>query len=110
MQCTNDYNRLLIVGAGPAGLALSIEARSMGFEVLLVDRKRSRNRPYSELLSGKARCHLQRLDILDEFAGEHKLIHGHRVRWGSAQWREVDSIFSPYGSSWLIDRSRLDRI
>ncbi|MDD5504326.1 MAG: NAD(P)/FAD-dependent oxidoreductase [Candidatus Omnitrophica bacterium] len=60
-----DANRVIVVGAGPAGMMASISAALSGADVTLIERNHLPGRKL--LLSGKGRCNLTNACPMDEF-------------------------------------------
>ena len=58
-------NKIVVVGAGPAGLMAVIRAGSLGQEVILIDKNPTLGKKL--LLSGKGRCNLTNAGELDSF-------------------------------------------
>lgn len=67
----SDKTQVLIVGAGPAGLAAAIELGLRGIEVLVVERNpRGGTAPRAKTTNVRTRTHLRRWGIADRLAEE----------------------------------------
>jgi flavin-dependent dehydrogenase len=100
---------VLVVGAGPAGIASALALHARGLRVAVTERRLRGTRGTSgETLPGRAKLVLDALglaDVLDDWACTP--IYAHRSRWGPAL-RERSLLLDPYGHGWQIDRDRFD--
>jgi flavin-dependent dehydrogenase len=63
----NEREKILIVGAGPAGAAAAIRLAQDGFQVTLVEREKfPRRKLCGEFISPECLLHFRRLGVLDE--------------------------------------------
>lgn len=99
---------VVIVGAGPAGIAAALTLRRHGASVLVADRSLARP-TLGEGLAPSASPILQDLGLWERFnADTHQPAYGNRSAWGSPDVRERDFIRNPYGHGWHLDRPRFD--
>lgn len=100
---------MAILGAGPSGAAAAIALGRMGFSVVLLERDRLESIPVGETLPGEIIRPLTRLGVWTSFlAASHKPSPGTVSIWGDTHPHERDFLFSPYGASWHLDRTRFD--
>lgn len=120
-QLTAD---IIIVGAGVAGCATAIAIKNIspGLRITLLDRSFAGNvaaaenvygaliKPkIGETLPSQVMIPMQRLGIWERFrVEEFSQSGGTRAIWGDAKAYANESIFSPYGSGWHLDRGRFD--
>jgi flavin-dependent dehydrogenase len=99
---------ILIVGAGPAGLALAIGLARLGrYQVTVVDRRQSIGNTLGEVLPPGIVGPLSQLGVWDAFLDDgHLPSSGVSIWWGNSQRRDWDYIRSPFGRGWHIDRCR----
>jgi flavin-dependent dehydrogenase len=98
-----------ILGAGPSGAAAAISLGRMGFSVALLERDRFETIRVGETLPGEIIRPLTRLGVWTSFlAASHNPSPGTISIWGDMQPHERDFLFSPYGNSWHLDRTRFD--
>jgi flavin-dependent dehydrogenase len=109
---------VIIVGAGVAGCAsaIAIKKDNPGLEVCIIDRKNDDGERVSvaqikigETLPPQVMIPMQKLGIWEQFkAAEFARSAGTLAIWGNYQPHANESIFSPYGDSWHLDRVRFD--
>jgi flavin-dependent dehydrogenase len=102
---------VLVVGAGPAGIATALALHARGLRVAIAERRMrgTRGTP-GETLPGRVRPVLAALgiaDVLDDWSCTP--IHAHRARWGSAL-RERNLAHDPHGHAWQVDRDGFDEL
>jgi len=98
---------VVIVGAGPAGLAAGLALAGQGVRPLVLDRPGGRtSRKIGESLAPRAWPILQRLGIeslIDE--SRHLASPGTLSNWGHEGLVSNDFLMQPYGRGWHLDRS-----
>ncbi len=98
---------VVIVGAGPAGLAAGLALASQGIRPLVLDRPAGRSsRKIGESLAPRAWPILQRLGIdslIDE--SRHLQSPGTVSSWGHEGIASNDFFLQPHGRGWHLDRS-----
>lgn len=101
---------VLVVGAGPAGLATALALRRQGaLSVAVVDRAASEHVRVGETLAPGARVLLETLGLWADFqAQEHLPAYGTAAAWGQAELAERDFLMTPFGCGWNLDRQRFD--
>lgn len=57
--------KIIVVGAGPAGMMAAISASELGAQVLIIEKNNQAGRKL--LFSGKGRCNLTNYDVLEDF-------------------------------------------
>jgi flavin-dependent dehydrogenase len=97
----------VVIGGGPAGLALAIELRQSGLLVVVVDRGHP-TAILGETFRGEVKYALQRLGVSERLNPFLKPLAGRRARWGTGALRESSTLFNPHGSDFLLDRSTLE--
>ena len=96
---------VLIIGAGPAGLAAAITLRQQGISATVVYREEKGHFKAGESLSGTARVSLEKLGLWDIFiADPHMPCYGNSSSWGNHQLHYYPFIHSLNGHGWHIDR------
>jgi flavin-dependent dehydrogenase len=102
---------VLVIGGGPAGIAVAERIARAGPRVMLVEASRSRTNPrLGQILSPVARPLLSSLGISDRIGPQgHTAVLGVLSRWGNGTPVSNDCYFSPYGHGWSLDRGRFDR-
>ncbi|WP_372524305.1 NAD(P)/FAD-dependent oxidoreductase [Piscinibacter sp.] len=109
MSLTANTFDVAIIGAGPAGCATALALRRLGRSCLVVERSHPTQVRIGETLPPAARRPLAALGAWDSFlAAAHLPSVAIRSTWGSAETRERDFIFDPYGNGWHLDRGRFD--
>lgn len=104
--------RVVVVGAGPAGLATALALRraepDLAITVLRAAPERVR-RP-AETLPPTIEPLLRHLGVWDAFRTDgHRPCYGSSAAWGEACSRDNDFVFHPYARGWHVDRHRFDR-
>ena len=100
---------VLIVGAGPAGLASAITLGKLGYRTLLIDKAPTLPLRVGECLPAKGANSLKQLG-LDKafFQDQHMPLQGYQVKWGDDAIYEKHLINTTYGTGWLLDRAKFD--
>ena len=100
---------ILIVGAGPAGLASAITLGKLGYQTLLIDKAPTLPPRVGECLPAKGANSLKQLG-LDKafFQDQHMPLQGYQVKWGENARYEKHLISTTYGTGWLLDRTKFD--
>jgi flavin-dependent dehydrogenase len=100
---------VIVVGGGPAGSAAGIALASRGVEVAVLNSSRRSPVRIGETVPPTIARSLSRLGVFDSFiADAHIPGPGTIVCWGDDEPYETDSIASPYGHGWHLDRTRFD--
>lgn len=101
---------VLIVGAGPAGLAAAIMLRQNGIDTTVLHRDENLTFKAGENLSGKAVVTLKKLGVWEQFiADKHKPCYGNQSAWGSSSTAYHSLLDQTTQQSWLIDRPLFER-
>lgn len=103
---------VVVLGAGPAGLATAITIRrETQASVLVADAGPAARERFGESVAPDLLVPLKRLGLLDEFrAGPHSLCPGSASIWGGERVGYNDSILSPMGSAWRLQRRAFDEM
>lgn len=100
---------VVVVGAGPAGIACALALQARGLRVVVAERRlRGTHGMPGEVVPGAVRIALDALgaaDLLDHRACTP--LHVHRARWGPAL-RERSLAHDPHGPGWQLDREQFD--
>jgi flavin-dependent dehydrogenase len=97
-----------ILGAGPAGSAISILLARSGLNVILIG-KDTRYHRIGESLIPQCRPLLEEIGIWKSLNEEnHRLYYGNQSAWGSPFLQSTDFIYSPWGHGWQLDRSKFE--
>jgi flavin-dependent dehydrogenase len=100
---------LIIVGAGPAGLAAGIRARQLGLSVSLLAKRRRPAQRLGETLSPAAIPVLRQLGCWEGFVQDgHLACPGNCWSWGSPALRFHSFTRDPRGCAWHVDRAQLE--
>lgn len=100
-----------MVGGGPAGAIAARMLALKGARVLLSD---ARTSPAAEFRAGEsllpsARMILAGAGVWESFvAQQHLPCYGNLSAWGGSALADMDSLRSPYGHGWHLDRARFD--
>ncbi len=98
-----------VFGSGPAGAATAVRLADLRVSVIVLDRPPKKKPWGGESFAGAIREPLRALDLWEDFcAAGHVAGYEQRTSWGGAPWTQ-DSIFSPHGNLWHVDRERFDR-
>jgi len=101
---------VLIIGAGPAGLAAAITLRQQGLSATVVYREEKGLFKAGESLSGTAKISLQKLGLWETFlADPHAPCYGNSSGWASDQLHYYPFLYSLNGHGWHIDRRLFER-
>lgn len=102
--------KVLIIGAGPAGLAAAIMLRQKGIDTTVLHREENTTFKVGENLSGKAVVTLKKLGIWEQFvADKHKPCYGNQSAWGSNSLTFQSLLHQTEQQSWLLDRTLFER-
>ncbi len=98
---------VVVVGAGPAGLAAAIELSRRSLSVQIVERHGRTPFLVGETLPGDARTVLDDLGMWPAFCRQgHLPSAGNASAWGIRDLARSDAFMSPLGGGWHIDRLR----
>lgn len=102
---------VVVVGGGPAGTATAVALRRQGVDrVVLVEAGSYETARVGESVPPDTRAALQQLGVLASFLRQgHARSHGSCSAWGSHVLGHHDTIVSPHGHGWHLDRQRFDR-
>ncbi|MBX3667973.1 MAG: FAD-dependent oxidoreductase [Rhodocyclaceae bacterium] len=101
---------LLILGGGPAGLALAIMAARSRLVVTLLERSRYQHPRTGETFGGELAALLQEVGLWDAVRNVPRLpFRGQRSSWGEFAQIERNAMFNPYGEGWHVDRAAFDQ-
>ena len=107
----NNFD-IIVMGAGPAGVAASIVLKQAGLSVLLVDQVRPNELKVGESVPGAAARLFQRLGLTDisELLGADEFLKStaNASAWGSEQWTFQNAMMSLEGGGWHVLRHRFD--
>src|SRR5688500_683153 len=104
--------QVLIVGAGPTGLALAVQLIRYGIDFVIVD-KREGTTPHSKAIGVQARTLeiYEQIDLADKLiamgaiANKSRLIFGGKLR-GELDFSEIGKGMSPYPFVLLVEQGR----
>lgn len=100
---------VVVVGGGPAGIAVASTLHRAGVDVVVVDGG-GRTRPWiaQSAPPGTDRvvCEVVGASAFD--ANAHLRALGNRSAWGSTQLVLTDFMFNPFGTGWHLDRGAFD--
>ncbi|MEO1159719.1 MAG: NAD(P)/FAD-dependent oxidoreductase [Pseudomonadota bacterium] len=100
---------MLIVGAGPAGLACALKARQQGLSALVVDRSPLTGMRIGEHAPPSVRIQLQQLGCANLLEAEHHAgCPGVCSTWGSGDAERTEYFSNPYGHGFNLNRCRFD--
>ena len=103
-------SRAIVIGSGPAGLAAALSCTAQGFRVDVLDRDSLEGYRPGECLSPRGRRALSALGVPHEVVA-HTVRNTYNVEflWGDDEFKSRESIFDPYGHSWILARPEFDR-
>ena len=112
MYSDSDIADILIVGAGPAGCAASVELARAGLVVEMIDRADPQSRDHAgETLASDIAPLLMQLGVWEQFRTQDQPpCFGMQTCWGTTGSDASSCILSPYGHGWHVDRQRLDSL
>ena len=101
-----------IIGAGPAGSSCAIALLQAGFtDVNLIDPEIQPAFHIGESVPPDINPLLRELGLYGEFLQDgHEISHGSCSYWGSNRKGFNDSILSPYGNGWHLNRKRFNHL
>lgn len=103
--------QVLVVGAGPAGIATALGLKDLGINVALVDLESPETKKFGEHLTPDAIPYLERLDILGSVKKcQHLKCTGIDSAWGSKNLLNQDYLFNPYGNGFNLSRGSFDAV
>ena len=101
--------QVLVVGAGPAGIATALGLKDLGINVTIVDLESPETNKFGEHLTPDAVPYLERLNILDSVKKcQHLRCTGIKSAWGSKNLLNQDYLFNPYGNGFNLSRGSFD--
>lgn len=103
--------RIVIIGAGPAGCSCAISLVNAGFkEVYILDNSKGGKFHIGESIPPDMNLLLKQLGLYKSFLNQgHEACYGSCSYWGSPKRGYNDSMLSPYGHGWHLDRSKFNR-
>lgn len=103
---------LVIIGAGPAGLSMAIAIlRQCPLSVLVIDGKAKNMTRIGESCPPELLVLMNQLGLDKTFkSAGHQASPGYSSVWGMADVGHNDSIVSPLGPSWCLDREKFDEM
>jgi flavin-dependent dehydrogenase len=100
---------LLVVGAGPAGVATAILAAKQGAWVALVDGTLRPRRKIGETLAPGTQAILERLGLWQRLPPTSlRMSHGNCSSWGGPEVHYTDFVFGGRGPGWQISRGEFE--
>lgn len=101
-----------VLGGGPAGSAVALALRRYtGLSVALIERSAYQELRLGETLPPDSRTLLARLGVWAAFLQQgHVRSSGTCSNWGSAGLGYNDSLYSPWGPGWHLDRRLFDQM
>lgn len=101
---------VLIIGAGPAGLATAISLARRGCKAVIVDRDEFSARRIGEHLSPEAITPLAQLGYSSsDLSQQHQESSGVLSKWGESSPLQQDYMFSPFGFGFNLSRPLFDK-
>ncbi len=106
----NSHYKIAIIGAGPAGSSCAIALSNEGVKnILLVDSGEYDKFRIGESIPPEIKPIFLKLGIYKAFLSEkHDPCYGSCSYWGDDRRGYNDSLFSPYGHGWHLDRRRFN--
>lgn len=100
----------MIIGAGPAGCSCAISLLNTDkYQVYLLDNSKSGKFHIGESIPPDMNLVMKQLGIYESFLEEgHEACYGSCSYWGSDKRGYNDSMLSPYGHGWHLDRARFN--
>lgn len=101
---------LIVVGAGPAGVATALLSAKRGARVMLVDGSLRPRRKIGETLAPGTQALLERLGLWQSLPPSSlRVSHGNCSTWGEPGLRCTDFIFGGQGPGWQIAREQFEQ-
>ncbi len=101
---------VLIIGAGPAGLAATIALRQRDIDVIVLERSPSIHRKVGEVVPPQIKNSLDRLHLWKEFTESgHLESPGLFVAW-NGRVRTIDHFYTAHSNGWHLDRAAFDQM
>ena len=110
MTVTAEHD-VVIVGAGPAGMAAAISLARSGRRVLIVERRHNRRSNSGETIAPAAKITVERLigPVLDGPLPDWAAVNrGNMSVWGADEPATQDYAFNVYGAGLCVDRAGFD--
>lgn len=103
---------VLILGGGPSGMAAGIALlKRRDVKVLILERGDYSECKFGESLSTNARATLEYLGVWAQFEESQSMEKFcSNVAWGSESQRQLGYMFNPNGKTWVLDRSRFEKM
>jgi flavin-dependent dehydrogenase len=103
---------VLIIGGGPSGSSTALTLNAINIKHIILEKK-SEDDPIAKIgdcLHANAKPILASLDLLETLESQNYVrCNGNVSAWGSETLSYNDSIFSPYGAGWHLDRVLFDK-
>ncbi len=102
--------RVAVIGGGPAGSSCALALARAGItDVLVVEAGSYADARIGESIPPESRILFRRLGIDEAFVAQaHEPCYGSCSYWGSDKRGYNDSVLSPHGHGWHLDRRRFD--
>lgn len=102
---------IVIIGAGPAGCSCAISLLNAGVgRVVIIDNSKGGKFHIGESIPPDMNLLLKQLGIYESFLEQgHEPCYGSCSYWGSGKRGYNDSLLSPHGHGWHLDRSKFNR-
>ena len=101
---------LIVVGAGPAGVATAILCAKRGARVMLVDGSLRPRRKIGETLAPGTQALMERMGLWQSLPlSSLRISHGNCSSWGEPEVRCTDFIFGGQGPGWQIAREEFEQ-
>ena len=105
----NKTRNIVVVGGGPAGVAITLALHASGFKVSMIERSDYNEIRVGEHLLPGAKLLLTQLGVpRNVWAGECLQCSEVQSVWGSSKLLYNESIWSPYGGGLILNRSYFD--